>query len=54
MVWAAAAWMAVEILATCYMVREEAAGGRATLAVPRVVRHIAEGPRVSVPLDPNS
>ena len=37
MVWASAAWMAVEISATCYMVREEAAGGRATLAVPRVV-----------------
>jgi len=47
MVWAAAAWMAVEILATCYMVREEAAGGRATLAVPRVVLlSVAPGRRV--------
>ena len=34
MVWASAAWMAVEISATCYMVREEAAGGGATLEPP--------------------
>ncbi len=37
MVWASAAWMAVEMLATSNVVREEAAGGRAALAVSRVV-----------------
>jgi hypothetical protein len=41
MVWASAAWMAVEILATCYMVREEAAGG----ARPSPYRVLSVGAR---------
>jgi hypothetical protein len=42
MVWASAVWMALEMLATWCVRSEEAAGGRAALAVSRVVSGAGE------------
>ena len=45
MVWASAAWMAVEMLASTWCVRsEEAVGGRAALAVSRTYRVLSVAP----------